>query len=84
MLARRNAGARTRWGLSVKARLGGAVLRNRLKRRLRDILRRARLPAGWDVVVQPQTGALAAAEFAGIQSELEALLVKTLGAGEGA
>ncbi len=74
----------TRWGLSVKARLGGAVTRNRIKRRLREILRGARrggLPpaaAGWDIVVQPLTAAVATAEFAELSDELRGLLERAL------
>ena len=66
----------TRWGISVKARLGTAVLRNRVKRRLRAILRRAQetLPPGWDVVVEPRTSKVATADFAALSRELEALL----------
>lgn len=43
----------SRFGFSINARLGGAVVRNRLKRRLREMIR-LRLPlmeAGGDVVV---------------------------------
>lgn len=72
------AAGRTRWGISVKSRLGGAVLRNRLKRRLREILRRAELPGGWDIVVQPLTAEVARADFAALREELTNLLRKTL------
>lgn len=77
---RRPQGGPTRYGISVQARLGGAVLRNRVKRRLREILRRLsdRLPAGWDLVVQPRTGAVAKEEFAALTRELESLLAATL------
>lgn len=85
VVARRNELGETRWGLSVKAQLGGAVVRNRVKRRLREILRRARrwLPAGWDVVVQPRASDAATADFGTLTRELEALLEKTLRAEEG-
>lgn len=71
----------TRWGISVKAHLGGAVVRNRIKRRVRAILRRAQegVPAGWDLVVQPRTAEVARAEFAALTRELEALLAAALG-----
>ena len=74
----------TRWGVSVKARLGTAVLRNRVKRRLREILRRAQaqLPPGWDVVVQPRTSNVATTDFSALSRELEALLAAALGRNE--
>lgn len=80
VLAQPNPGGRTRWGLSVKAALGRAVVRNRVKRRLREILRRAqpRLPGGWDVVVQPRESEVATAEFTALSRELEALLEAAL------
>ncbi len=43
----------TRFGLSTSRRLGGAVVRNRVRRRLREALR-AMAPSfqpGWDVVI---------------------------------
>ena len=86
VVARRNELGRTRWGLSVKAQLGGAVVRNRVKRRLREILRRAqrRQPVGWDVVVQPRASDTATADFAELTRELEGLLEAALRAEEGA
>jgi len=49
----------TRLGITVPARVGGAVLRNRIKRRLREVFRlnRGRVPRGWDIVVNPRQGA---------------------------
>jgi ribonuclease P protein component len=73
VLARRRKEGAARWGISVKARLGGAVLRNRIKRRLREILRGCALPPAWDVVIQPQSAAVAAADFAALRNELEEL-----------
>jgi ribonuclease P protein component len=48
-------GAGPRLGLVVGRRFGGSVLRNELKRRLRETFRRARLrlPAGHDLIVLP-------------------------------
>lgn len=49
----------SRIGLTVPASLGGAVERNRLKRRLREAVRRHRsqLGPGWDIVFNPRPAA---------------------------
>ena len=46
----------TRLGVTVSGRVGGAVLRNRLKRRVREVFRlhREAIPGGWDIVVNPR------------------------------
>lgn len=48
----------SRLGITASARLGGAVLRNRVKRRLREVFRRnqAAIPGGWDIVFNPREG----------------------------
>lgn len=45
-----------RLGLVVGRRHGGAVERNRFKRRVRDVYRHNKWPRGHDVVVTPKTG----------------------------
>lgn len=74
VLARRREEGAARWGISVKARLGGAVVRNRMKRRLREILRGCKLPPAWDIVVQPQSAGVATGDFAALSRELAELL----------
>ncbi len=62
---------RTRLGITVPSRVGNAVVRNRLKRRLREAFRlnRAAIPAGWDIVVNPRE-AVAKASFTSLVKEL--------------
>ncbi|MBR0040231.1 MAG: ribonuclease P protein component [Oscillospiraceae bacterium] len=50
---RRSGRGVNRMGYTVSARLGGAVVRNRVRRRLREIARLSapELKTGWDIVV---------------------------------
>lgn len=59
---------RTRYGISTGRRIGNAVVRNRLRRRLRTILRRAEpgVARGWDILLVARPAAGSAS-----QSELE-------------
>jgi ribonuclease P protein component len=41
----------SRYGFSVSNRVGGAVVRNRIKRRLREIVRQTYLQPGWDMII---------------------------------
>jgi len=47
----------SRFGFSIKKALGGAVVRNRIRRRVREIARlhREEIPAGWDIVIHPKS-----------------------------
>ena len=67
--------------MSVGRALGGAVVRNRIRRRVREILRLSRheISSGWDIVVHPRA-AVATAEFAALRSELADLLRNSLDA----
>lgn len=53
LYARRNRTATNRVGVTVGKKLGHAVVRNRVRRRLREIYRlnEARFTPGWDIVV---------------------------------
>lgn len=65
----------SRFGVSIKKALGGAVVRNRIRRRLREIVRcrRSEIPAGWDIVIHPKS-AVGKAPFAELAEELLRLL----------
>ena len=56
VIARRSE-ATTRFGFSVSKRLGKAVSRNRIKRRLKSAAASANVEEGWDVVVIARQGA---------------------------
>ena len=64
-----------RFGFSIKKELGGAVIRNRIRRRVREIVRRHRqeIPAGWDIVIHPKSSVMRA-EFAALAADLLRLL----------
>jgi ribonuclease P protein component len=40
-----------RYGISISKRVGKAVIRNRIKRKLREIIRLKTYAPGWDIVV---------------------------------
>jgi len=73
----------SRFGVSIKKALGGAVARNRIRRRLREIVRchRAEIPAGWDIVIHPNS-AVAEAPFAALAMDLLRLLQSGARAGK--
>ena len=61
----------TRLGITAPARLGSAVVRNRAKRRLREVFRRhcPALPPGWDIVLNPRA-AVAEVQFPALVREI--------------
>jgi ribonuclease P protein component len=73
MKALPNGLAWSRYGFSVGKRVGGAVVRNRLKRRLREVLRAAPLAPGWDIIFIARPPA-AGADFAGLGKSVLGLL----------
>jgi ribonuclease P protein component len=68
----------TRLGVTTPAALGNAVLRNRLKRRLREVFRRnyGAIAGGWDVVLNPRPAA-ARVPFQHLVKEILRLLPRT-------
>jgi ribonuclease P protein component len=68
---RANGGPHSRFGISVKKALGNAVARNRIRRRIREIVRRNRseISPGWDIVIHPRN-AMTQAVFASMEAEL--------------
>lgn len=72
---RANEQPQSRFGFSIKKALGGAVVRNRIRRRLREMVRchRLEIPAGWDIVIHPKSS-VASAAFAALAADLLRLL----------
>ncbi len=62
-----------RFGLVTSRRVGNAVVRNRVRRRLREILRSLATRPGWDVVISARAAA-ARADY----HELERVVTKLL------
>ncbi len=65
----------SRFGFSIKKALGGAVVRNHIRRRLREIVRchRLEIPAGWDIVIHPKSS-VERAPLAALTADLLRLL----------
>ena len=77
-MAREGDGAGVRIGLTVPKALGGAVVRNRIKRRLRAAFRiqRADWPViDWDIVLNPRKAAILA-PFADLERALAGIIKK--------
>jgi ribonuclease P protein component len=65
----------TRFAFAIPKRVGNAVVRNRLRRRLREILRALNLTEGFDVVISARPEA-ASAEFGSLKAELTLLMTR--------
>jgi ribonuclease P protein component len=64
---------RSRFGFLVGRRIGGAVVRNRVKRRLREAVGLAQVDSGWDIVFIARTNA-PGSRFAELRHAAEDLL----------
>jgi ribonuclease P protein component len=65
----------SRYGFSVSSRVGGAVIRNLVKRRLREIMRQASLKPGLDIVIIARP-VIANSDFASVKYSVCNLLSK--------
>lgn len=78
LLARPNGGRGKRYGITVTKKIGNAVVRNRMKRRFRELLRQALPGQGLpdhDHVLIGRDGGIER-DFAQLQEELSAALVR--------
>lgn len=65
----------SRYGFSVSRRVGKAVIRNRVKRLLREILRCIPLTPGWDIILLARPAA-AKADYAGLEKSVRGLFAQ--------
>jgi len=75
----------SRFGFAIGKRLGKAVVRNRMRRRLREILRQTRVAPGFDLVIigrQPAVDAPYAALREGLLQVLRRARLLTPGEGQ--
>ena len=73
-----NKGETWRLGIAATKKLGGAVRRNRAKRLIREVFRRNKLNAGFDIVVVPNRE-LFEASLSALEAEYCASLERRLG-----
>ena len=75
VFSKANALPESRFGFSIKRTLGGAVVRNRIRRRIREVIRlyRQEISSGCDIVIHPKPN-VATAPFSVLTTELLKLL----------
>lgn len=66
-----------RLGIAATKKLGGAVVRNRAKRLVREVFRRSGIAPGFDIIVVPRRELLAA-PFALLEAEYRATVERYL------
>lgn len=69
----------SRFGITLRASAGSAVRRNRIKRRVRELIRlhREEFPAGWDVIIHPKPE-VARRDFGELTREFTSLLQRAM------
>ena len=72
-----NEGGVGRLGIAATRKLGGAVQRNRAKRLIREVFRRNKIAAGFDVVIIP-TRDLLDASLSALETDYRTLLERRL------
>jgi ribonuclease P protein component len=72
----RTNGPVSRFGFTTGRALGGAVIRNRVKRRLREIVRSLPVAEGWDIVLNARSNAVGA-EYSLLARAVESLMRKS-------
>jgi ribonuclease P protein component len=65
----------SRYGITVSRRVGKAVVRNKTKRRLREILRQVDLQPGWDLIIIARNPAVKV-DFLTLRNSVRELLVR--------
>ena len=65
----------SRFGFTVRQAVGNAVARNRIKRRLREVVSALPISGGWDVVVSARVGA-AEADYQRLRMTVSDLMAK--------
>ena len=70
-----NQGVRARFGVAATRKLGSAVIRNRAKRRARELFRRHKVADGLDIVIVPRREMLDA-PFTSLEADYAAVLAR--------
>lgn len=73
IVARQNDLEANRVGFSVAGRVGNAVVRNKIKRRLKEAVRLTPVQEGWDLVIIARKDS-SSADFRGLSSSVTSLL----------